>query len=114
MVIYGEREKVSVILKKRIKFYIFGYIIGLMGPFVAQLKQKGHMSFFPINLLVILCAIGIGTAAYYGVTKMPVFAGTIRGLKYIIPIIIIVIVSTMIEVYLKKNYGIDIKPYIGF
>ena len=85
-----------------------------MGPLVAQLKQKDHMFFFPINLLAILCAIGIGTAAYYGVIKMPVFAGTIRGLKYIIPIIIIVIIATTIETYLKKNYGIDIKPYIGF
>ena len=106
-------EKVMEVLKKRLKFYVLGYIMGLLGPLITQLKQDEY-KFFPVNLLAILSAIGIGTAAYYGAIHMPLFAGTIRCLKYIIPIIIIVIIASYIEMYLIQNYNINIKPYIGF
>lgn len=107
-------ERVIELIKERIKFYILGYAMGIMGPLVAQIKHKDVEFFFPLNLLILLSAIGLGTAAYYGSIHMPLLKGVIRGLKYIIAIIIVVIIATLIEMYLINNYGINIKPFIGF
>ena len=106
-------ERITDILRKRMKFYILGYLMGLFGPIITQIKYKDFV-FFPITLLAVICAVLIGTAAYYGSIKMPIFAGTFRALKYLLPMIGVVIIASIIETYLMKNYGINIKPYIGF
>lgn len=107
------KEKVIEKLKKRLKFYILGYIMGLIGPAVTQIKYKDFI-FFPVTLLAILSSIGIGTAAYYGYIKMPLFAGAFRLLKYVLPIMVVFGIAIFLEMHLLKKYGINLKPYIGF
>lgn len=109
----NEKEKIIDILKKRLKFYIPFYLLGLIPYLTTHCNQENYV-FLPVNLLAIISAIGCGTAAYYGSIQMPYTTGSIRLFKYVLAISIVIIIAVSLQVYLMDNCGINIEPFIGF
>lgn len=64
--------KIKQVIKERWKFYLIGYVIGYLIPIIND-RQVNIYYLFPFKLMGVACALGIGTALYYGSKKMPVF-----------------------------------------
>ena len=107
-----KKEALFTLIKERWKFYLVGYAIGYSIPIIYDGIPNIYY-LFPIKMLAIYCALGIGTAYYYGSKQMPIFEGTVRSLKYVIAILVIMIIMYILECVLG-NYGIDISPFMGF
>lgn len=105
-------KKVKQVLKERWKFYLIGYIIGYLIPIINDGKVDIY-NLFPIKLMGIVGALGVGTAFYYGSKKMPVFEGMYRSIKYVLFIVALFLVVLLIKIIIVCLTGFDITPYIG-
>lgn len=106
-----EISKLKTLLHERGKFYAYGYLFG----YVVSIAYSGIpniLYLIPIKLICVICAIGIGTAFYYGSINMKVFEGTFRFMKYMVLIVGLIILSVILE-YLLSKIGIDFTPFIG-
>lgn len=105
-------KKVKQVLKERWKFYLIGYIIGYLIPIINDRKINLYY-LFPLKLMGIACALGIGTAFYYGSKKIPVFKTFYRSVKYVVFIDALFLVFLLIKVIIISLTGFDITPLIG-
>lgn len=105
-------KKAKKVLKERWKFYLIGYMIGYLIPIINDRKVNLHY-LFPFKLIGAACALGIGTAFYYGSKKIPVFEMFTRSVKYVIFILILFLITFFIKVIILKITGFDIIPLIG-
>lgn len=104
--------KIKQVFKERWKFYLIGYVIGYLIPIIND-RQVNIYYLFPFKLMGVACALGIGTAFYYGSKKMPVFEMFYRSVKYAAFIVIIFLFFLLIKVIIISLTGFDITPYIG-
>lgn len=104
--------KIKQVFKERWGFYLIGYIIGYLIPIIND-RQLNICYLFPFKLMGVACALGIGTAFYYGAKKIPVFEMFFRSVKYAAFIVIIFLFFLLIKVIIISLIGFDITPYIG-
>ena len=107
-----QTARIKEVLEERWKFYLVGYLIGYIVP-ISMDGLPNWTYLFPIKLMSIATALGLGTAFYYGSKKVPVFEGAYRFLKYAFVIIAIFVVGLMLKQILLALVGFDIMPYIG-
>ena len=104
--------KIKQVFKERWKFYLIGYLIGYLIPIIND-RQVNIYYLFPFKLMGVACALGIGTAFYYGSKKMPVFEMVYRSAKYACFIVIIFLFFLLIKVIIISLTGFDMTQYIG-
>ena len=105
-------DKLIQIIKERWKFYLIGYVIGYLAPLALEGAPSWHY-FFPLRLMGIAGALGIGTAFYYGSKKLPVFQILSRSIKYAILLVTIFIAAYALKELVLGVAGYDITPLIG-
>jgi hypothetical protein len=105
-------QRAKEVFRQRWKFYLLGYAIG----YAANLMHTGISSFadiFPVKLIAIGCALGLGTAFYYAHYKVEVYSYRValRSIKYVAAITVILLLFKLLHVILLE-FGIDILPYV--
>ncbi len=105
-------NKIMMILKERWKFYLRVYLLAYLIPIILY-GVPSWQYLFPIRIIGIVGALGIGTAFYYGSKKTPVFEGLYRTLKYVAFIIIFVLSAFGLKEVILSATGVDITPFIG-
>lgn len=104
-------KRIKDTIKERWKYYLVGYLIG----YVCLIRQNGGFNnfiLFPIKLIVIGEGLGLGTAIFYGIKKIPLYEVPVRSIKYVIFFILLVIVVQWIGNALLSSFGIDIWPLL--
>ncbi|WP_430883558.1 hypothetical protein [Fusibacter sp. JL216-2] len=84
--------------------------------YVIPLALEGVPSWeylFPLKIMGIIGALGIGTAYYYGSKQMPVFEILRKSIKYVIFIVILILITYGIQELLLLSIGFDITPFVG-
>lgn len=104
-------KKVKQVLKERWRFYLIGYIIGYLIPIINDGRVNIYY-LFPIKLMGIVGALGVGTAFYYGSKKIPVLEGMYRSIKYVLFIVALFLCVLFIKVIIISSTGFDITPFI--
>ncbi|MCT4612545.1 MAG: hypothetical protein N4A47_04165 [Clostridia bacterium] len=94
-----------------IAFYIMGYIISLV-EFSGEIP--GIYYFIPVRIIALCLALLLGNAVYYTAEeKYEPLMATIRMLKYIPVMFIILALSGCARMYLYNTYNINIDWIIG-
>lgn len=99
------------VFAERWKFYLVSYILG----YVISLFTTGIPSIFyliPIKMTAIVIMIFIGNAFYHASRKMPVYLYPIKGMKYILIVLAVMVVFYSIKAMLLL-LGIDVTPLLG-
>lgn len=105
-------NKIKLLIKERWKFYLIGYIMGYAIPIMLE-GVPNWQYLFPLKIMGIAGALGIGTAYYYGSKKRPVFEILRRSVKYAVFISLLFLVTFGIKELLLISTGFDITPFIG-
>jgi uncharacterized membrane protein YkvI len=106
-------KKVKATIKERWKFYLIGYLIGYAIPLITY-GAPNWRYLFPIKIIGIACALGIGNAFYYGSKQIPVFEITKRSIKYVLIIVAMILITFGFKELILSIYGFDITPFLGF
>jgi hypothetical protein len=105
-------KKIKEVLAERWKFYLVGYVIGYIVP-ISMDGLQNWTYLFPIKLMSIATALGLGTAFYYGSRQMPVFEIAFRSIKYAVFIVVLFVAVYIIKELVLGLTGYDIMPLIG-
>jgi hypothetical protein len=103
--------KFKEIIIKRWKFYLISYLLG----YAISLLITGIPSIIyliPIKITALSLAIIIGNAFYHASKKMPVYYYPIKGFKYTLVILVIMLVFYLLKSILFM-IGIDITPLLA-
>lgn len=101
------------VIKIRYKFYIAGYIISYAVAILNNGTANMHI-LFPLNVFSLLLGILIGTSFYYASQRMLIVLASLRGLKYVIIVIVITIIVGFIDNWLINTFGFNTAPFMGF
>ncbi len=105
-------DKIKLIIMERWKFYLVGYLVAFFAPIILY-GIPGWQYLFPIRIIGIAGALGIGTALYYGSKKIPVFEGAYRSIKYALIMVALMLFAYGLKEIILSISGFDITPFIG-
>ena len=106
-----DKINMKELLKERWKFYVFTYIVGYLLSLLIT-GTPSFVYFIPIKLFAIIFTIFAGNAFYHASKKMPVYLYPMKGIKYVLVILVILIIFNLAKTMLLP-LDIDLKPFIG-
>jgi hypothetical protein len=87
--------------------YLLGYIISLIATGVPNIVY-----IIPVKLSALGLAIFVGNAFYHASKGMPVYRFPIKGFKYLLIVIVIMIAFKLVLIGMLK-LGVDLTPLLG-